>query len=73
MVEDNTKHHIPVFFLSHPKKKRHHGDLLGGPVLELCTLTAEVLGSIPCQGTKIPHTTEQLSQWASTTEAPTPQ
>ena len=31
MVEDNTKHHIPVFFLSHPKKKRHHGDLLGGP------------------------------------------
>ena len=30
-------------------------DLLGGPVLELCTLTAEVLGSIPGQGTKIPQ------------------
>ena len=30
-------------------------DSLGGPVLALCTLTAEVLGSIPGQGTKIPQ------------------
>ena len=31
MVEDNMKTRIPLFFLSHQKKKCHHGDLLGGP------------------------------------------
>ena len=30
-------------------------DVPGGPVVRLCTLTAEGSGSIPCQGTKIPQ------------------
>ena len=30
-------------------------DFPGGPVVRLCTLTAEGSGSIPCQGTKIPQ------------------
>ena len=41
------------------------------PWLGLCASTAEGTGSIPCQATKIPHTTEQLSSghnyWSSPT------
>ena len=38
-------------------KKSYSGDFSGGPIV-----STENPGSIPCHGTKIPDTTEQLSQ-----------
>ena len=43
-------------------------DLPGGPVVKSLISSAEDMGSIPCGGTKIPHTTGQLSPSTTTTE-----
>ena len=44
------------------------GDLPGGPVVKNPPSNAGDVGSIPGQGTKIPHATGQLSPRATTTE-----
>ena len=44
------------------------GDFLGGPVVKNPRCNAGDVGSIPGQGTKIPHATEQLSQNTTTAE-----
>ena len=41
-----------------------------GPWLGLCASTAGGTGSIPCQGTKIPHTTEQVNQCPQLPDSP---
>ena len=43
-------------------------DFSGGPVIKNLPLNAGDLGSIPGQGTKIPHALEQLSPGSTTTE-----
>ena len=43
-------------------------DLASGPVAQNPPRNAGYAGSIPGQGTKIPHTTGQLSLRATTTE-----
>ena len=48
------------------------GDFPGGPVVENPSSTAGDAGSIPGQGTKIPHVVGQLSPHTTTTE-PVPQ
>ena len=47
------------------KKKRDFPD---GPVVKNLPYNAKDMGSIPGQGAKIPHATEQLSLCATTTE-----
>ena len=44
------------------------GDFPGGPVDKNLPAIAEDTGSIPGQGTKIPHAKGQLSLYATTTE-----
>ena len=44
------------------------GDFPGGPVVKNPPSNAGDMGSIPGQGTKIPHAAGQLSQRARTTE-----
>ena len=48
--------------------KTGRGDFPGGPVVKNLPYNAGDLGSIPGQGTKIPHATGQLSPRATTTE-----
>ena len=48
-------------------------DFPGGPVVKNPPCNAEDSGSIPDQGTKIPHTAEKLSSWDATTEVQVPQ
>ena len=48
------------------KKKRQ--DFPGGPVIKNLPCNEGDVGSIPGQGTKIPHALEQLSLCATTTE-----
>ena len=43
-------------------------DFPGGPVVKNLPCSAGNVGSIPGQGTKIPHATGQLSPRATTTE-----
>ena len=43
-------------------------DFFGDPVVKNLPCNAEDVGSIPSQGTKIPHAAEQLSLHAATTE-----
>ena len=43
-------------------------DFPGGPVVKYPPANAGDMGSIPGQGTKIPHAAEQLSRCAATTE-----
>ena len=43
-------------------------DLTGGPVVKNLPYNAGDVGSIPVQGTKIPHAVGQLSPCATTTE-----
>ena len=50
-----------------------NGDFLGGPVAKNLPSNAGDMGSIPGQGTKIPHTAGQLSSTAATGEACMPQ
>ena len=46
-----------------------NGDFLGGPVAKNLPSNAGDMGSIPGQGTKIPHATGQLSPRPTTTES----
>ena len=48
-------------------------DFPGGPVVKNPPCSAGDTGSIPGQGTKIPHATGQLSLHATTTETRRPQ
>ena len=50
--------------LSH--RKRGSKDPPGGPVVKNLSCNAEDVGSVPGQGTKIPHASELLSLWATT-------
>ena len=52
-------------------KTANLGDFPGGPVVKDLPCNADKLGSIPCQGTKISHASEQLSLCIATTEAHT--
>ena len=45
---------------------RGPGDIPDGPVVKNLLCNAGVLGSVPGQGTKIPHAKGQLSLWATT-------
>ena len=45
--------------------KYNHEDFPGGPVVKNLPCNVGDSGSIPGQGTKIPHTLEQLSQCAN--------
>ena len=45
-----------------------HGDIPGGPVVKNPPCNAGDTGWIPCRGTKIPHTTEQLCLCTRLTE-----
>ena len=45
-----------------------HRDFPGGPVVKNPPYNAGDAGSIPGQGTKIPHAAGQLSRLATTTE-----
>ena len=47
---------------------KNNRDLPGGPVVKNPPSNAGDAGSIPGQGTEIPHATGQLSPWATTTE-----
>ena len=49
-------------------KIKHFWDLPGGPVVKNLTSNAGDAGSIPGQGTKIPHAVGQLSRHATTIE-----
>ena len=49
-------------------RKYPRGDFPGGPVVENLPSNAGDTGSIPGQGTKIPHAAGQLSPRATTTE-----
>ena len=49
-------------------KNEGEGDFPGGPVVENPPSNAGDAGSIPGQGTKIPHALGQLSPCATTTE-----
>ena len=44
------------------------GDYTGGPVLKNPLCNAGDMGSIPGEGTKIPHATERLSPGTATTK-----
>ena len=44
------------------------GDFPGGPVVKNPPSNIRDVKSIPDRGTKIPHATGQLSQWATTSE-----
>ena len=44
-------------------------DFPSGPVVKNPPCNAEEVGSIPAQGTKIPHAVEQLSQHTAISEA----
>ena len=46
-------------FLGLEIKEVGHGNFRGGLVERLCTSTAEGVGLIPAQGTKIPHVRSQ--------------
>ena len=50
------------------KKYLETWDFPGGPVIKNTPYSAGDTGSIPCQGTKIPHAVGQLSPRATTTE-----
>ena len=47
-------------------KKETAGDFLGFPVVKNLLCNAEEMGSIPGQGTKIPHALEYLSPHTAT-------
>ena len=47
-------------------KKETAGDFLGFPVVKNLLCNAEEMGSIPGQGTKIPHALEYLSLHTAT-------
>ena len=49
--------------------KHNHEDFSGGGVVKNRPWNVGDSGSIPGQGTKIPHSLEQLSQCATTTES----
>ena len=51
-----------------PRDKTKCRDFPDGPVVKNPPSNAEDTGSIPVQGTKIPHATGQLSLRATTTE-----
>ena len=53
--------------------KRSLRDFPGGPVVKNPPSNAGDMGSIPGQGTKIPHAMGQLSPHTATTEAHVPQ
>ena len=53
--------------------KDTQGDFPGGPVAKNPLCNARDMGSIPGQGTKIPHDVEQVSQYATTRESVWPQ
>ena len=48
--------------------KKNKQDFPGGPVIKNLPCNAGDVGSIPGQGTKIPHALEQLSLCATATE-----
>ena len=50
-------------------QKPQLGDFPSGPVVKNLPSKAEDMGSIPGQGTKIPHATGQLSPRPTTTES----
>ena len=50
----------------YPKDK--YWDFPGGPVVKNPSCNTGDAGSIPGQGTKIPHAMGQLSSWVATTE-----
>ena len=50
------------------EEKRSKGDFHGDPVVKNSPCNAGDLGSIPGQGTKIPHVVDQLSPSATTRE-----
>ena len=52
----------------HPFKVYRSGDFPGGPVVKNLPYNAGDTGSIPGQGTKIPHAPGQLSPHTTTTE-----
>ena len=52
------------------KKQICFRDIPGGPVVKNQPSKAGDTGSIPSQGTKIPHTAEQLSLCSTTRDAP---
>ena len=53
-------------------KNPPHRDFPGGPVVGSCPSNAGDMGSIPDQGTRIPHASEQLSPCATTAEPACP-
>ena len=64
LLATNTFYSPEYFWL----KKSVSGDFPGGPVVKNPPYNAGDTGSIPGQGTKIPHAAEQLSLHATTTE-----
>ena len=59
---------IPISKGKRKKKLKKEGDFPGGPVVKNPPSNARDAGSIPGQGTKIPHATGQLSLRATTAE-----
>ena len=67
------EHHLPALLqdgtLAQWLKDHHFRDYPGGPVVKNPPSSAGDMGSIPGQGTKIPHVEEQLSPEATTRES----
>ena len=61
---------LPLVFLfcKHCHDENHERDFPGGPVAKNPPYNAGDAGSVPGQGTKIPHAMGQLSPHAATTE-----
>ena len=55
---------------SQRNKDKNGGDFPGGPVVKSLPSSAGSVGSIPGQGTKIPHAMGQISPHNTTTETP---
>ena len=63
-----TSGHLPREMKNYVYPKTHTWDFPGGPVVKNPPSNAGNTGSIPGQGTKIPHAAGQLSPCATTTE-----
>ena len=59
---------IALYTLVRLNKNTWLGDFPGGPVVKNLPWNAGDIGSIPGQGTKIPHATKQLSLHTTTRE-----
>ena len=84
LMKEVLRHHLSGLVLSksrweqhqesitsdHPKKKGDIGEFLGGPAMKNPSSNAGDEGSIPSQGTEIPHASGQLSLLITTREKP---